>query len=151
MLTRLAVKFQIVIDVHDVSREVAFWSRALGYVPEPPPAGFGSWGEFYRRIGLPPEDQSDEPDSIVDPKGAAPRIWFHRVEESKTCKNRLHFDIGASGGFGVPMPERRARVEAEVARLVSLGAARLETYEESGVDHYAVGLSDPEGNEFDVN
>ena len=144
-------KFQIVIDVHDAAREVAFWSRALGYVLEPPPTGFESWGEYYRRMGLPPEDWSEDPDSIVDPTGAGPRIWFHQVSEQKTCKNRLHFDIAVSGGFGVAMAERRRRVEAEVARLIGLGAIREETYEQAGVEHYAVGLKDPEGNEFDIN
>ena len=38
-----------------------------------------------------------------------------------------------------------------MARLVSLGATRLRTIAEEGLDHYAVALTDPEGNEFDIN
>jgi glyoxalase superfamily protein len=38
-----------------------------------------------------------------------------------------------------------------VARLVGIGATRLETWFEEGFDHYAVGMMDPEGNEFDIN
>jgi hypothetical protein len=30
-------------------------------------------------------------------------------------------------------------------------ATRLETLEEPGIEHHAVAMSDPEGNEFDIN
>ncbi len=50
-----------------------------------------------------------------------------------------------------PLDVRRERVEAEAARLVALGATRLRTLTEEGLDHYAVALLDPEGNEFDIN
>ena len=66
-------------------------------------------------------------------------------------KNRLHVDVNASGGRGSSLAARRERVEAEAARLVSLGATRLRTAAEEGLDHYAVALTDPEGNEFDLN
>ena len=92
-----------------------------------------------------------DPESIDDPKGEGPRIWFHAVPEAKTCKNRLHFDIKASGSRDLPLATRKDKVEVEVARLVNLGAARLETLYEEGVDHYGVAMADPEGNEFDVN
>ena len=46
---------------------------------------------------------------------------------------------------------RRERVEAEAARPELLGATRLHTLAEDGLDHYAVAMADPEGNEFDVN
>ena len=42
-------------------------------------------------------------------------------------------------------------MEAEATRLVSLGARRLHTIVEEGLDHYAVAMADPEGNEFDIN
>jgi hypothetical protein len=73
------------------------------------------------------------------------------MAESKTMKNRLHLDLGVSGGFGVPLSLRKERVEAEVARLIALGASRLETLALEGFEHYAVAMADPEGNEFDVN
>lgn len=58
--------------------------------------------------------------------------------------------MNASGGRGSSFETRRERVEAEAARLVSLGATRLHTIDEEGLDHYAVALIDPEGNEFDI-
>ena len=42
-------------------------------------------------------------------------------------------------------------VEAEAARLVGLGATRLHSIVEAGLDHYALAMADPEGNEFDTN
>ena len=59
--------------------------------------------------------------------------------------------MNASGGRGSSLDVRRERVEAEAARLVSLGATRLHTNVEEGLDHYAVAMTDPEGNEFDIN
>src|SRR5690349_24221923 len=41
----------------------------------------------------------------------APNIWFTRVPEGKTAKNRMHFDLRAPG-----------TVADEVARLERLGA-----------------------------
>ena len=34
---------------------------------------------------------------------------------------------------------------------MALGATRRRTILEEGLDHYAVALTDPEGNEFDIN
>jgi hypothetical protein len=65
-------------------------------------------------------------------------------------KNRLHLDLKVSGGREVPLDTRRQRVTAEVARLVAAGATRLRVLERKGLDHYAVVLQDPEGNEFCV-
>jgi len=144
-------RFQIVVDCKDPVSLAKFWMQALGYVPEPPPKGFASWVAFYEKIGVPKEELFEGTDSIIDPDGKGPRIWFHVVPETKTCKNRLHFDLGVSGGFGVPMNIRRERVEAEAARLVNIGANRLETLEEPGLEHYAVAMADPEDNEFDIN
>lgn len=144
-------RFQIVIDCRDSARLVEFWCQALGYVAEPPPKGFSTWYEFYAKIGLPKEELTEAPDSIVDPERRGPRIWFHVVPESKVCKNRLHFDLGVSGGYGVPMNIRKERVEAEAARLIKIGATRLEALEQEGLEHYAVAMSDPEENEFDIN
>ena len=74
------------------------------------------------------------------------RIWFQIVPEKKSIKkNRIHIDVNASGGRDVSLDTRRERVEAEAARLVSLGATRLHTNVEEGLDHYAVALTHPEG------
>jgi hypothetical protein len=149
----MSVRFQVTVDCHDPRRLVSFWSSALHYQPEPPPQGFAGWREYWRSMGVPEENVQDvtSPESIVDPRGEGPRIWFHAVPEAKICKNRLHFDIKASEGRELPLAARKEKVEAEAARLERLGAARLETFDEAGVDHYAVAMADPEGNEFDVH
>jgi hypothetical protein len=94
---------------------------------------------------------SGGPDSIIDPDGRGPRIWFHAVPEAKTVKNRLHFDIFASGDWTLPMATRKERVDAEARRLAGLGAVQTVVLAAEGMDHYAVGMQDPEGNEFDIN
>ncbi len=149
----MSVRFQVVIDCHEPSRLVRFWSSALGYQPEAPPLGFVGWREYWLSRGVPEEEVRDvtDPESIVDPRGEGPRIWFHALPDPKTGKNRLHFDIRASGAPDLPLATRRAQVEAEAARLERLGATRLETLYEEGFDHYAVAMADPEGNEFDIN
>jgi hypothetical protein len=129
----------------------AFWAPALGYVIAPPPEGFVSWDEYWRDVGLPAEYLGVGPDRLMDPAGRGPPIWFQVVDEPKTTKNRLHFDLSVGGGRAVPLSVRKERIEAEAERLVHLGAARIEAYSEDGVDHYAVGMRDPEGNEFDIN
>jgi len=66
-------------------------------------------------------------------------------------KNRLHLDICAGGGRAVPIATRKQRVDAEARRLTGLGATMLRVLEEEGLDHYGVAMTDPEGNEFDIN
>jgi Glyoxalase-like domain len=73
------------------------------------------------------------------------------VPEPKTVKNRLHLDVRVSGGRAVPIETRRQRVDAEARRLADLGATMVGVLSEEGIDHYAVAMKDPEGNEFDIN
>ncbi|HET9556754.1 MAG TPA: VOC family protein [Actinomycetota bacterium] len=49
-----------------------------------------------------------------------------------------------------PLAARRERVDAEADRLVAAGATRFRVLSEEAVDHYAVVMRDPEGNEFCV-
>ena len=147
----MAVSYQLVIDCTAPEPLAHFWAEALHYVVAPPPPGFDSWDDFFRSIGVPEEDLGHGTDIIEDPNGQGPRIWFQIVPEKKSIKNRIHIDVNASGGFGSSLDTRRDRVEAEAARLVSLGATRLRALDEEGLDHYAVALTDPEGNEFDIN
>jgi hypothetical protein len=51
----------------------------------------------------------------------------------------------------VPLATRRVKVDAEVERLAAAGATRLTVLAEPGLDHYAVVMRDPEGNEFCVH
>ncbi|MFE6099429.1 VOC family protein [Streptomyces laurentii] len=146
---------QLTIDCADPRRLVAFWTEALRYAPEPPPEGHATWRAYWRATGVPEdelgEDAGEVPESIVDPHGRGPRVWFQEVPEPKTVKNRLHLDLKVGGGRAVPLAVRRARVDAEVARLTALGASVLYTMDEPhGMDYYAVVLGDPEGNEFCV-
>ena len=88
---------------------------------------------------------------MVDPVGRGPGIWFQVVPDPKTVKNRLHLDISASGGRALPIETRVERVDAEARRLAALGATIVGVLQEEGIDHYAIAMKDPEGNEFDIN
>jgi hypothetical protein len=147
----MPVSYQLVIDCASPDPLAHFWAEALRYVVAPPPDGFGSWDDWYRSIGVPEDELGVGDDVIVDPNGEGPRIWFQVVPEQKSIKNRLHIDVNASGGRSAPLDVRRELVEAEAARLVALGATRVRTNSEEGMDHYAVAMLDPEGNEFDIN
>jgi hypothetical protein len=147
----MAVSYQLVIDCARPDVLALFWAEALHYVVAPPPAGFSSWEDYFRSIGVPEDELGISPDRIEDPNGEGPSIWFQVVPERKSIKNRLHIDVNASGGRGSSYDTRRERVEAEASRLVGLGATRLRAVVEDGLDHYAVAMADPEGNEFDIN
>jgi len=145
------VRFQFVIDCADPDRLARFWAAALGYELAPVPDGFATWNDFYRQLGVPEEELVDGTDRISDPDGHGPSIWFHAVPDAKVVKNRLHLDIHASGERTDPIGTRRKRVDAEASRLAGLGATITGALSEEGLDHYAVGMKDPEGNEFDIN
>lgn len=147
----MPVRYQLVIDCADPEPLARFWAAALGYEFEPPPAGFASWDDYWRDLGLPEEELGGGEDRIVDPAGHGPRIWFQVVPERKAAKNRWHIDISVGGGRAVPIETRRQRVDAEAARLAELGAELIGALDTEGIDHYAVAMKDPEGNEFDIN
>ena len=141
----MAIKLQVVFDAADPPKLAAFWGEAIGYVEEDPPDGFDSWEAWAVANDLPREDW-DRYASRVDPDGAGPRLFFQRVPEPKTAKNRVHLDLGVSGGRSVPIEDRRRRVADAVERAVAAGATRVKDYDEAG-QHWVV-LQDPEGNEF---
>ncbi len=147
----MPVRYQLVIDCSEPEVMVAFWAEALGYVVEPPPMGFATWDDWRRDIGLPEEALGLGADSLVDPDGAGPRIWFQVVPDRKSVKNRLHLDVHASGARSAPLATRKERVDAEARRLATLGATIVGELRAEGLDHYAVAMRDPEGNEFDIN
>jgi hypothetical protein len=146
----VSARFQLVIDCADPDRLARFWAAALGYEFAPPPAGFATWNDLYREHGVPEEDLVDGVDRISDPDGHGPVIWFHALPDAKVVKNRLHFDIRASGEWTDPIETRKKRVDAEASRLAGLGATITGALSDEG-KHYAVGMKDPEGNEFDIN
>jgi hypothetical protein len=114
--------------------------------------GFATWNDYWRDFGLGEDDLGMGEDRIVDPEGHGPRIWFQIVPEGKTIKNRLHLDISVGGDRSVPIQERKRRVDVEAQRLVALGATLTASpISADGLDHYGVAMTDPEGNEFDIN
>jgi hypothetical protein len=144
----MATSVQVTFDSADPTRLAAFWAEALHYVVPSPPDGFGTWDEWLRDAGI-PEERWNDAAAIVDPDGAGPRIFFQRVPEGKTAKNRMHLDLDAGGGREVSDAERRANVDAEVGRLRSLGASDARgAMDKDGT--YWVRMNDPEGNEFCV-
>ncbi len=153
----MPARFQLVVDCTDPEPLARFWAAALGYVLEPPPDGFASWDDWRRDLGLPDSELGIGADSIIDPRGEGPRIWFRVEPDPKIVKNRLHLDVHVTGGRGpgqnrsVPLAVRTRQVDAEARRLADLGATITGALSADGLDHYAVGMKDPEGNEFDVN
>jgi Glyoxalase-like domain len=147
----MAARFQLVIDCREPEPLARFWAAALGYEFEPPPEGFATWDDYWRDVGVSDEDLGIGQDSIVDPDGGGPRIWFQVVPELKAGKNRLHLDISIGGGRAFPLETRRQRVDAEAERLAGLGASYVRVLSDEGLDHYGIAMQDPEGNEFDIN
>ncbi len=150
----MELTMQLVVDCEDPSRLVPFWAEALGYVPEAPPGGHETWRAYWSDMGVPEEElppgAGDLPESIVDPAGRGPRIWFQQVPEPKVGKNRVHLDLKVGGGRDVPLALRTRRVTATVERLTAAGAEVLRVMDKPDMEFYAVVLQDPEGNEFCV-
>jgi Glyoxalase-like domain len=134
---------QVTFDCAEPERVARFWCEVLGYVVPPPPEGFATWGDYDRT--LPPEDQGAA-FACVDPTGVGPRLFFQRVPEGKVVKNRVHLDVRA--GTGLVGEERVAVLEAEGARLVALGATRVQLLRADGVNESCLAMQDIEGNEF---
>jgi catechol 2,3-dioxygenase-like lactoylglutathione lyase family enzyme len=137
---------QITFDCADPDALASFWCEALGYQLQPPPPGFDSWDAFLDSVGVPAEARNDR-SAAVPVEGSGPRLFFQRVPEGKTAKNRVHLDVRAAPGL--QGEDRMAALEAEAERLVALGAMRHTRFE-PGAEMSAgfLVMSDPEGNEF---
>lgn len=137
--------FQIAVDAADPHLLNRFWSAAVGYEME----------DHHDQIneviaaGHATTDDTIEIDGRLawktaaasrDAAGTGPRLLFQQVPEAKSGKNRVHLDLH----FGVDDAAR----DAEVERLVALGATRL--WDGQQGPHTWVTLADPEGNEFCV-
>ena len=136
--------FQVAVDCTDPHRLGRFWAEVMHY----------DFEENHDQVlamieqGYATRDQAIEIDgrlfwgtaaALNDPSGERPRLLFQAVPEPKTSKNRVHLDLR------VPEGTR----DAEVARIVALGATRL--WEGSQGPHSWITLADPEGNEFCVS
>jgi hypothetical protein len=111
----------VIVDCRDPRRQAEWWAHALAY-----------------RVSQRNPDEF----LVSDPAGAGGPLYFMKVPEPKTGKNRLHLDLVTSGSM-----------EAEVKRLVEAGAELVEVRQDPGTfdhpDTWTV-LRDPEGNEFCV-
>jgi hypothetical protein len=139
----MSVGVQVTFDASDPARLGRFWAEVLGYVEQPPPEGFATFGEYLDAIGW-PADQRDAFFAIVDPDRRGPRLYFQRVPEGKTAKNRVHLDVNVGAELGGE--ERRAAVRKRAGDLLELGATELRESTENG--EYWIVLQDLEGNEF---
>lgn len=129
---------QIAVDCADPEALAAFWAEVLDY-RVPPPRGHATWRDYSQAEANEPGEGWCRAD---DPDGSGPSLLFHRVPEAKAEKNRLHLDVWVShGGDWAPL-------DAEVERLVGLGASVLRRRDDDG--HCYVVMGDPEGNEFCV-
>ena len=140
----MAFDFQVTIDSSSPHELADWWAEALGWQVEQQDES------FIRRMvesGAASEDDTmRHRDQLVWKVGAAitspdpgrPRVLFQAVPEPKTVKNRIHLDVRVGA-------ERR---EAEVARLLALGASEL--WRGSQGPYEWATLADPEGNEFCV-
>lgn len=134
---------QITFDCKSPRRVAEFWKAVLGYVDPPIPRGFESWDAF---DGSLPMEQRDSGWACQDPNGVGPRLFFQRVPETKTTKNRVHLDVRV--GAGLVGVERLAVLEREAARLEALGASRLYLLPADDVNESCLVMQDVEGNEF---
>jgi Glyoxalase-like domain len=141
----MAIKVQVTFDAADPPALAAFWGELIGYVEQDPPEGFDSWEAWAVANDLPREDW-DRYAARVDPDGVGPRLYFQRVPEPKTAKNRVHLDLAVGGGRDTPPEESRRLVSAAVERATAAGATKLREVDE-GDEHWVV-MADPEGNEF---
>lgn len=135
------MRTQVTFDCADPHAQAAFWAEV-----------FGSAVEDHSRLvdqlvadgHMPAEDRIvvngrsafRDVAACQDSAGVEPRLFFQRVPEGKTAKNRMHLDIHVD-------EDRKA---AEVDRLVGLGAQLTETHSDRGPLTYV--MRDPEGNEF---
>jgi hypothetical protein len=110
--------FAVTFDCADAALIGGFWAQALGEELDP------GAGKQFASIGLQDSGRTDL------------RWCFAQVPEGKSAKNRMHADLMTGD------------LEAEVGRLIGLGASRKEDIEMGSMRWTT--LLDPEGNEFDV-
>ncbi len=103
----------VTFDCADALTVASFWASALGTDVD--------------------EDSTPDKAYVEAPGWGGPNMWFNRVPEPKTAKNRQHFDLRAMG-----------TIADEVTRLTALGATVVRVGDD------LTEMQDPEGNEFCV-
>jgi Glyoxalase-like domain len=140
----MATRVQVTFDCADPDRLAAFWRQSLNYAEQPPPEGHDSWQDFLRSAGV-PEEEWNNASATIDPEGVGPRLYFQKVPEGKTVKNRVHLDLPV--GAGLDGDERWRHVHSEADRMVGLGASMVGTFDSPFGERWII-MRDPEGNEF---
>ena len=141
----MAATVQVTFDCADPGALSRFWNEALDYRLDSPPPPFETWDEALDAWGI-PEERRNDASASVDPDGVGPRLFFQKVPEGKSAKNRVHLDVRAAPGLRGE--ERMAALERRCAELLALGATRLYRVEADQVDQGHITMADPEGNEF---
>jgi catechol 2,3-dioxygenase-like lactoylglutathione lyase family enzyme len=138
----MALDYQVTVDARDPHRLARFWADALGFEVQ-------DYTEMIRSLldqGVAREDDVVEFEgmllwrvgaAIIDPPTGR-RILFMRVEGPTPGKNKWHLDLNVG----------RDNIDAEVARLTTLGATERYQVDEPGAFHTT--MADPEGNLFCV-
>ena len=134
---------QVTFDCAEPRAVAEFWKAVLGYVDPPCPPGFASWDAFDAAL---PVERRGARWACQDPDGVGPRLFFQRVPEAKTVKNRLHLDVRV--GVGLRGDERVDVLETEAARLEKLGARRVRLLVADEENESCLVMQDVEGNEF---
>ncbi len=140
----MATDVQIVIDSADPHTLADWWAEALGWQVEAQEEAF-----IRRMVESGAASEADTTThrgalvwrtgaAVTSPEPGRPRVLFQRVPEPKTVKNRVHLDLHVG----------EDRIRPEVDRLVALGAVEGKEWREVG-GHW-IAMTDPEGNEFDV-
>lgn len=119
-----------------------FWADVLGY----PRAEWPPELKAQLLAGGLTEADLELKSVAQDPTGVGQRLFFQKVPEGKTAKNRIHLDISATPGR-YPTPEE---LDAEKDRIVALGATVVLKYDADwgGIRELHYVMQDPEGNEF---
>jgi len=122
--------YTVVVDCHDIKAQARFWAEAMDwklvYEAEDEYVIVPSWVDDGTMRDMPWER-------------IGPGMVFVPVPEGKSVKNRLHIDLA---------PHTSQDRDAEIARLESLGAKRVDVGQSPDVSWTV--LADPEGNEFCV-
>lgn len=140
----MSTRIQVVFDAGDPHALARFWAQALHYQTEDH-SGVVEQLLHAGRLGEADVVEVDgrrafrDVAACSDTESAGPRLFFQRVPEPKTAKNRVHLDLQVG-------PEQ---ANAEVERLTTLGAAVVWTTSDRGP--VTITLHDPEGNELCIS
>ncbi|MEV4629163.1 VOC family protein [Micromonospora sp. NPDC049523] len=140
----MGVRIQVAFDAADPHALARFWAEALRYQQEDHSALVGQLldgGQLQEHEVIEVDGRRAFRDvaTCTDPDGTGPRLFFQRVPEPKTAKNRVHLDLQVG-------PEV---AKAEVERLLELGATIAWVTSDRGPVNTT--LHDPEGNELCVS